>query len=145
MEEIKPEYTCEWGSGESTKIILSYDFVKAHIVVEHLVLNCEELKKNLNDSRLFVYHVPDLDLYPYRPRLISKDLAIEFKLMFINGEEKLKCLQQTKEVLHFFGAALLTDAQKIMYMETMNKLFPKQKWDRPKKGPATVALQTWNY
>ncbi len=145
MEEIKPEYTCEWGSGESTKIILSYDFVKAHVVIEHDIIKVDVLKKNITDSRLFIYCVPDLELYPLRPKIISKDLAMEFKLIFINGEEKLRCLQQTKEVLHFFGVVLLTDAQKMMYMETMNKLFPKQKWDRPEKGPATIALQTWKY
>ena len=58
---------------------------------------------------------------------------------------RLECLREAKDVLHFFGAAVMTDAQKIKYMETMNECFPKQEWDMPENESYTVALKTYQY
>lgn len=143
MSELRPTFTCEWGSGDSTDIFLSYDCVKAHIVIE----SDPEAYKKLNRSRnrLFPYFVSDLSLYAGYARKISRDMNMEFKVMFINGEMRIECLREAKDVLHFYGAAVMTDAQLIKYMQTMNECFPKQEWDMPENESYTVALKTYNY
>lgn len=143
IEQLKPKFTCAWGSGESTDIILSYDFVKAHVIIEHNKEVYDKLDRSR--SRLLAYYIPDLDLYPTYPRLISKELGMEFKLMFINSEKKIECLRIAREILHYFGVVVMTDAQKIKYMETMNECFPNQDWDRPDNQSFTVALKTFKW
>lgn len=143
MDQLKPMFTCEWGSGKSTDIILSYDCVKAHVIIEHNREAYEKLDRRR--SRLFAYYIPDLDMYPIYPREVSKELDMEFKLMFINGEKRIECLKEAKDVLHFFGVAVMTDAQKIKYMKTMNECFPDQEWDTPDDQSYTVALKTYRW
>ena len=143
MSEIKPQFTCEWGFGKSKDIILSYDCVKAHVIIEHDKQEYDKIDRTR--SRLFAYFVPDLNLYPMYARTISKDMRWEFKLIFINGEKRIECLKEAKDILHYFGAAVMTDTQKIKYMETMNKCFPNQEWDRPENKSYTVALKTFKH
>ncbi len=145
MEEVRPRYTCEWGSGKSTDIILSYDCVKAHVAIEHNELKYKDISTKSYEGRLFSYLVPDLDLYPTYPVTIANDMGMEFKLVLINGVEKIKCLEQAKGFLHFFGVAIMTDAQKLKYMKPMNEYFPKQDWDMPQNESYTVALKTFKY
>ena len=143
MDQIRPVYTCEWGSGKSTDIILSYDCVKAHVVIEDDEGKHQRLIKQ---PRMFAYYVPDnLDLYVNYPYTIAKDLHIEYKFMFINGKEKLRCIEQAKKALHMFGAAVLHEAQRIKYMEAINTCFPVQEWDRPENESFTVGLKPWKY
>ena len=140
MEDTRPAYVCEWGNSEFADIILSYDFVRVYVSIEH-----QDSKIKISDKRFFKYIVPDLELYVSYPRVVSKDFDIEFKMMLINGEEKLRCLKETKVVLHYYGVAFLPNAQKMEYMKPINDLFPKQEWDRPKDKPYTVALKTYQY
>ena len=140
LEEERPQYVCEWGPGKSTEIILSYDFVKTLVSVEHHPKYSKIAKERFQDERLFLFYVPEEELYVDCPRVVSVSQGIQFRLILVDGQQRMICLSAARNIIYHLGTVILHDAQLPQYMEGINK-YSEQEWDKISGPEYTVALK----
>lgn len=126
LQEIKPRFILEYGSGFSTQIMALYPSVEKLVSLEH---DKEYYKKNLGkggDTAELVYQ-PDLELYANFTPDGRPDLA------FVDGRNRSACLRKVRQ----YGCpVILHDADREQYRESVME-YKFQIW---RDGGNTVVL-----
>jgi len=134
---VKPKRILEWGPGQSTKIMLQECPNAQIICCENKKGWFEKYQRELGDKVRFIYvDAPDNNRQDNRWTAYT-DPAVKgkFDLIFVDGRERVRCLQTAFKRLKPNGIVLLHDANRTYYEEGI-RLF-----DQVEKANDTVCLK----
>ena len=138
---VKPKRILEWGPGESTKLMRMMCPDAEIISVEHNEHWYNVAKKNLKgmDIKLLLHEAPVDD---------RKDIAWDgytepfvqgkFDLIFVDGRERVRCLQFAKKVVTQNGIVLLHDSEREYYKKGIELFEKLEEWE----GTVCLRLQS---
>ena len=107
LDEFKPRYILEFGSGHSTGYFATYSSVERVETVEHDFSFFKEMQGRCYDN-VDIFHIPDFELYACHKPRFSPDLA------FIDGRNRVKCLRECRLLSPI---VMLHDADRGKYRE----------------------------
>jgi len=122
--KIKPKRILEWGPGDSTIMMAEWcpDAVIASIEHQEEWYNFwlkEFEKKKITKISLFLKGAPEEnreDLWwMYYTQPLNDMIHKSFDLIFIDGRERVRCMEYAKKVLNPGGVVILHDAQRGEY------------------------------
>jgi hypothetical protein len=114
----------EWGSGASTMYF--YDRCKSIVSIEHDPLY---LIRSIDDAFIF-----ENDLQKY-PKIIEMSMRKKYDLIFIDGMERMKCLDEALRYVKPGGYIMVDDSDRPEYFEKLDTL--SIYWKRTDfRGPA---------
>ncbi len=135
LDLFKPKDILEYGPGVSTGIMSLYPSVKTVKSIEHDEAWYHKALSNLYRNNVTYFLEKDLSKYPY----VTKDE--KFDLIFIDGTEREKCLDESHSKLNSFGIVVLHDAERLNYKKHINSFCYKFFRDNGN----TVVLTNSNY
>lgn len=111
---IKPELVLEWGTGNSTRIMLE-ECPKAEIhTIEHDLNWFVKWYGTFKDRKnVYAYCIPLTENYYLAP--LSFLQKGKFDLVFIDGRQRVKCIQVAKTVICDEGVVILHDSERERY------------------------------
>jgi len=148
FETLQPKRVLEWGSGGSTRALLSrFPFIERFDSVEHHPQWYELVKSQIHDPRLRLHHIaPDIapdsydlpagKLNPWIMRgetdssvmasyvAFPATLGQTYQLVLVDGRARTFCMKAGWELLEPGGVMLLHDAQRLEYRSTLAS-FPR--------------------
>lgn len=122
VKEYKPEKIIEWGPGISTKIMVkSLDNPEIHSF-EHNKEWYNRWKKDKDFESVHVYYTPLGESYISEPLKMFSSGYFDFA--FIDGRERVRCMEVAKILLKDGGFVMLHDAQRARYKDGINLFKP---------------------
>jgi len=124
-KSLKPKRILEWGPGESTIMMAKwcpevqiytvehqqkwYDFWLGEFITKNIhkrvkLLLYEGPEDERNDPEWILYTQP-----------LHLDCPVKFDLIFVDGRERVRCMEYAKKVLNSGGVVILHDAQREEY------------------------------
>lgn len=119
MEKYKPEICLEWGSGGSTIYYPKrFDSIKQWISVEHNGYYVKFLSDKVDPIKTILlwaheYHYVDLVKTHFK----------RYDFIFIDGQQREKCLEMTREMLKPGGFVIMHDTGRKAYWEWMMRIY----------------------
>jgi predicted O-methyltransferase YrrM len=111
LDEVKPRYIFEWGSGKSTEIMSMYPSVRRIVSVEHDPEWFHKITRNKNVSPVL-----QSDMSKYATEI---DGEIPQDLIFVDGKNRNECLELALDHLAPYGVVMLHDAARSEYVTSM--------------------------
>jgi len=109
LDEHKPKFCLEWGSGNSTVYFPSkHPFIKHWLAVEHNGHYVRYLESILPDNASVIW--VDQEWY-----IDSVKLGRKFDFIFIDGQDREECLDEAMRMLNPNGFILLHDSGRPEY------------------------------
>ena len=113
LEKEKPKRIFEWGTGTSTAIMSMMLPDSEIISIEHSLRWYLFWKfKFRNVKNIKIIYIKDMEEYVNTPLLLDK-----FDFMFVDGRQRVKCLEVAKQKLNKNGKAMLHDTFRDKYKE----------------------------
>jgi predicted O-methyltransferase YrrM len=113
MELVKPEEILEYGPGESSKIMLGYEFVKRIDAIEHDENYYNKWHNEIEDPRFYQH-------YKSTPEVYVNGFAKPYDLVFIDGRDRERCIARALNRVEDIGIVIVHDAERPRYKEAMD-------------------------
>ena len=112
LDKVKPKKVLEFGSGGSTKIFSDYESVETVDSVENCPIWADKVR---GLPKVQVILQESDHLYPFAIGRFDK-----YDLIMVDGLQRPRCLEQSKDMLTDIGYIILHDAEREEYQESIN-------------------------
>lgn len=115
LEEFEPRAALEWGPGHSTDIIANFRSLERVVSIEHDPIYFEKMRTRIYPE-LSLYLEPDFERYVALP---AKRGLGPFDLIFVDGRNRARCLQEAQKLLAIGGIVIVHDADREDYQSAI--------------------------
>lgn len=122
MKQYEPKICLEWGSGGSTIYYpKKFKFIKQWVSIEHSGAYAKFLRDKVDSKKVILlwaheYHYIDL----------VKNHLRRYDFIFIDGQEREKCLEASRNMLKPNGFVILHDSGRKEYWNWMRRIYGSQ-------------------
>jgi predicted O-methyltransferase YrrM len=114
LRSLKPQLILEWGTGNSTRMMLEECPESEIHTIEHDPNWFINWYKTFRERKnVYAYCIPLTENYSLAP--LSFMQKGKFDLIFIDGRHRVKCLQVAKTVMNDRGVVILHDSERERY------------------------------
>lgn len=116
LREVKPKFILEWGTGNSTKMMLDEcPYAEIHTIEHDYNWYIKWRRHYEGIENIHSYSIPLNRNYTLAP--LAFEHRGKFDLIFIDGRRRVECMQTAKAVMSNTGVIILHDSERERYNE----------------------------
>lgn len=116
IEQYKPKHCLEWGSGNSTTYFPRHECIQSWLAIEHNGHYLDYIQDKCPDNVQTIWVLPGSSYADAVQRSNRR-----FDLIFIDGLDRQKCLQNAMQIVSKGGIILLHDAGRVEFDEVIEE------------------------